>query len=94
MPCFVSVLATLMIFARSEACYPGPLPLPTTPLPPAPCPLEEQTCVDVRETNVLAKKTVSAPLPLRCSKILLILNYKRLCPCVSKSRNVTSSFLI
>ena len=70
MPCFVSVLATLMIFARSEACYPGPLPLPTTPLPPAPCPLEEQTCVDVRETNVLAKKTVSAPLPLRCSKIL------------------------
>ena len=64
MPDLVSVVATLMIFARSEACYPGPLPQPTTP-----CPLEK-TCVDVRMTNVLAKKTVSAPLLLRCSKIL------------------------
>ena len=62
MRCFVSVLATLMIFAGSKACYPPP-----TPQPPPPCPLEQQTCVS--ETNVLAKKTVSAPLPLRCSKI-------------------------
>ena len=62
MRCFVSVLATLMIFAGSKACYPPP-----TPPPPPSCPLEQQTCVSM--TNVLAKKTVSAPLPLRCSKI-------------------------
>ena len=74
MSCFVSVLATLMILSTCEACY--PLPTPTT-LPPAPCPLENMSCVDVRQTNVLAKKTVSSPLPLMCSKtsFILIISY-------------------
>ena len=69
MSCLVSVLAALMIFSTCEACY--PLPQPT--LPPAPCPLENMSCVDVRQTNVLTKKTVSSPLPLMCSKISLLL---------------------
>ena len=74
---FVSLLATLMILSTSEACFPGP----TTPLPPAPCPLKDKTCVDVRQTNVLAKKTVTSPLPLMCSKTF----FKSVCKCGGKT---------
>lgn len=69
MSCLVSLLAALMIINSSEACVPGG---PGPALPPAPCPLVNKTCVDVRQTNVLAKMTVTAPLLLMCSKTLFI----------------------